>query len=67
MPDGKDTRVKKFTDIEEMFKKTQIPELLKTGFEKNNISWELLDITPPSDCAYYSFNKMLAPKCTKNM
>merc|ERR1711988_702217 len=66
-PTGKDTRVKKFTDIEDMFKETQIPELVKAGFKETNITWELLNITPPSDCAYYSFQQMIAPKCTKSI
>ena len=64
--DGADTREEKFTDIEEMFKKTQIPHLKKCGFQEKNISWELLDIVPPKDCDYYSHHKMLAPKCFKD-
>merc|ERR1712110_1408116 len=59
-PDGKDTRVKKFTDIEDMFRETQIPKLVETGFKEDDITWKLLDITPPEDCKYYSFTKMLA-------
>ena len=54
----------KFDDIEEMFRKTQLPLLNECGFQKENISWELLDIT--LDCDYYSHTKMLAPKCFKN-
>merc|ERR1712110_242365 len=65
-PDGKDSRVEKFTDIEEMFKKTQVPQLLDSGFREENISWSLLEISPPADCDYYSFNKMIAPKCNKS-
>ena len=64
--DGQDKREEKFSDIEEMFRKTQIPQLLKCGFQEQNISWELLDIVPPADCDYYSHTRMLAPKCFKN-
>ena len=64
--DGQDKREDKFTDIEEMFRKTQIPKLLDCGFQEKNISWELLDIVPPDDCDYYSHTRMLAPKCFKN-
>ena len=64
--DGQDKREDKFTDIEEMFRKTQIPKLLNCGFQEKNISWELLDIVPPDDCDYYSHTRMLAPKCFKN-
>ena len=34
---------------------------------EENISWELLEITPPADCDYYSFEKMIAPKCKKSL
>ena len=64
--DGADKREQKFDDIEEMFRKTQLPLLKECGFQEKNISWELLDITPPKDCDYYSHTKMLAPKCLKN-
>ena len=65
-PAGADRRVDKFTDIEQMFRNTQIPQLVKCGFQESNISWELLDISPPEDCDYYDHRKMLAPKCFKN-
>ena len=64
--DGADDTVEKFDDIEKMFRKSQLPLLERCGFQEKNISWELLDISPPDDCDYYSFNKMLAPKCFKN-
>merc|ERR1711936_522556 len=66
-PDGADVREEKFTDIEEMFRRTQMPALKEIGFREENISWSLLDITPPADCDYYSFKKMIAPKCKKSL
>merc|ERR1711976_910815 len=64
--DGADKRQKKFTDIEVMFKETQMTKLVEFGFEEKNCSWEILDIVPPKDCDYYDFHKMLAPKCFKS-
>ena len=64
--DGADKREEKFDDIEEMFKKTQLPLLKDCGFKEENVSWELLKITPPEDCDYYSHTTMLAPKCFKD-
>jgi len=66
-PDGADVREEKFTDIEEMFRRTQVPALKEIGFREENISWSLLEITPPADCDYYSFKKMIAPKCNKSL
>merc|ERR1719454_870255 len=66
-PHGADVREEKFTDIEEMFRKTQMPALKDIGFREENISWELLEITPPADCDYYSFEKMIPPKCKKSL
>jgi len=60
-------REEKFTDIEEMFRRTQVPALKEIGFRDENISWSLLEITPPADCDYYSFEKMIAPKCIKSL
>merc|ERR1712156_595999 len=64
--EGADKRQKKFNDIEEMFKETQMTKLVEFGFEEKNCSWEILDIVPPKDCDYYDFHKMLAPKCFKS-
>merc|ERR1712223_163054 len=27
----------------------------------------IVEITPPADCDYYSFEKMIAPKCKKSL
>lgn len=55
----------KYDDIEKMFIETQIPELIKAGFKRENISWNVLDVQPEKECRYYSFPKMLAPVCIK--
>ena len=55
----------KFDDIEKMFVETQIAELLASGFLRENISTEVLDIEPEKDCRYYSFSKMIAPTIIK--
>ncbi len=44
---------------------TQVPYLLEAGFKKEKISTTLMDISPPSECKYYSFNKMITPTIVK--
>ena len=51
----------KYTDIELMFRETQVPKLVEAGFEEGNISTSTIDITPPTECEYYSYNKMIVP------
>lgn len=48
-----------------LFQETQVPQLLEAGFKKEKISTTLMDITPPSECKYYSFNKMITPTILK--
>ncbi|MBN3303017.1 guanidinoacetate N-methyltransferase [Amia ocellicauda] len=55
----------KFDNIEKMFQETQVPQLTEAGFKKENISTSLLDIAPPAECKYYSFNKMITPTIIK--
>lgn len=63
---GADKRVDKYTDIVEMFKKSQMPLLKECGFKEENIHWKVLDIQPPADCDYYDFPQMIAPQCFKD-
>ncbi|XP_067942080.1 guanidinoacetate N-methyltransferase-like [Watersipora subatra] len=56
----------KYSDIEVMFQETQIPELLAAGFKRDNISWELVPMSPPAECKYYSYNFMICPTIIKD-
>jgi len=55
-----------YSDIEEMFTQTQIPQLLEAGFTRDHISWKIIDIVPEVGCEYYSFPKMIAPCVIKS-
>ena len=55
----------KYSDIEQMFRETQLEYLLKSGFKEANISTEVIPIQPPETCRYYSFDKMIAPTIVK--
>ena len=48
-----------------MFEETQVPELLKSGFVRENISTEVIDVDVDPSCLYYSHKKMIAPTVTK--
>ncbi|XP_078473390.1 guanidinoacetate N-methyltransferase [Lampetra fluviatilis] len=56
----------KFIDIEKMFQETQVPQLVEAKFRKEDISVEVMDLVPPSDCRYYSHTKMIAPTIIKH-
>jgi len=47
------------------FQETQVPHLVEAGFKKEKISTTLMDISPPSECKYYSFKKMITPTIIK--
>ncbi|XP_022088454.1 guanidinoacetate N-methyltransferase A-like isoform X2 [Acanthaster planci] len=51
----------KYQDIEVMFKETQVPHIVEAGFKAENITTELLPITPEPGCKYYSHKVMIAP------
>ncbi|KAK1157164.1 guanidinoacetate N-methyltransferase [Acipenser oxyrinchus oxyrinchus] len=55
----------KYDNIDTMFQETQVPRLLEAGFKKESISTSLMDISPPSECKYYSFHKMITPTILK--
>lgn len=55
----------KYTDIEVMFQETQVKHLVEAGFKKINISTEIMPISPPKECRYYSFGHMIAPTIIK--
>lgn len=54
-----------YTDIEVMFKETQVGPLIESGFVEENISAEVMNIKPEKGCKYYSHNKMIAPTIIK--
>lgn len=54
-----------YSNIQEMFLKTQLKHLLEAGFTESNISTEVMSIELPQECKYYSFGEMIAPTITK--
>ena len=50
-----------YSNITKMFEETQLPELVKVGFKKENISSEIMKISPPKECRYYSHSEMIGP------
>ena len=54
-----------YSDLMEMFEKTQVPNLLEAGFKRENINVEVIPINPPDDCQYYSLKQILIPYITK--
>ena len=54
-----------FSSMLEMFERTQVPELLKIGFTRENITAEVIDVSPPKECTYYSLKQVIVPKLTK--
>lgn len=54
-----------FDNIDKMFQETQVSHLIDAGFRRENIKTEVMPISPPSECRYYSYEKMIAPTITK--
>lgn len=54
-----------YTDIEKMFNDTQVSHLVEAGFISENIKTEVIPISPPPECRYYSYQQMIAPTITK--
>lgn len=54
-----------YTNIETMFRETQMEYLIKAGFKEANITTEVMAIQPPETCRYYSFQQMIAPTIIK--
>ena len=52
-------------DVRKMFEESQIPQLEKIGFKKENISYDVVAVTPESSCRYYDHNELVAPKVVK--
>lgn len=54
-----------YTDINVMFKESQIPKLEEAGFKKENITTEVVPMSPPAECRYYQHTEMIAPTIIK--
>ncbi|XP_064645200.1 guanidinoacetate N-methyltransferase A-like [Lineus longissimus] len=57
---------KDYSDIETMFKETQMKHLEEAGFKAESITTETVPMNPPADCKYYSHNFMIAPTIIKS-
>ena len=44
---------------------TQVPHLVKAGFREEDISTEIVPMSPPEECKYYQFHQMIAPTVLK--
>ncbi|KAK3710655.1 hypothetical protein QZH41_011009 [Actinostola sp. cb2023] len=56
----------KYDNIDKMFQETQISHLVESGFKKEMITTEVMDIKVDENCKYYSYNKMIAPTIIKH-
>ena len=54
-----------YSDLRTMFQETQIPKIAEAGFEEQNVTTEVMDISSPNDCEYYTHKKMIAPTIIK--
>jgi guanidinoacetate N-methyltransferase len=55
----------KYEDLDTMFQETQVSHLLDSGFTKENITTDVMDIRVEESCKYYAHNKMIAPTVIK--
>jgi len=54
-----------YSDMQDMFEKTQVPHLLDAGFKRENIHAQVIPICPPDECQYYSLKQVIVPHLTK--
>lgn len=52
-------------DVRKMFEESQIPELEKIGFRRENISYEVVPVMPEAECKYYDHKELVAPRIVK--
>ena len=62
---GEYMKMDKYSDIEVMFRETQVKYLVEAGFKEANITTSVMSIQPPESCRYYSHEQMLAPTVIK--
>ena len=54
-----------YSDLRTMFQETQMPKIKEAGFKEEDVSTEVMDISSPNDCEYYTYKKMIAPTIVK--
>jgi guanidinoacetate N-methyltransferase len=54
-----------FSDEIHRFRPDHLKKLLDAGFKRENISGEVVPVTPPADCRYWNGPSILAPRLIK--